>query len=150
HFLLSNRNYVDIERRLEEEVERLENALGTEQSAQVRGTMDQHLQILRQRITKTRQLADVVRLIEARLQVVSDSLQLIQDEVYSMTDVQGLSGVVDDLLIKIQMNEEVRSYYNDVLNDQSTLLAGAGSTAVDVNQTELPKRPDRTDIERVQ
>ena len=148
HFLLSNRNYAEVEERLEEETERIEKALGTEQSAQVRMTMDQHLQILRQRITKTRQLADLVRLIEARLQVVGDSLQLIQDEVYSMTDVQGLSGVVDDLLVKIQMNEEVRSYYNDVLNDESPLLAGLGSTEPN-GKTEFSRPPDRTNIERV-
>ena len=64
----------------------------------------------------------LVRLIEGRLQVVSDSLQLIQDEVFSMTDVRGISDVVNDLLVKLEMNEQFRVYYTDVLKEGSPAL----------------------------
>lgn len=124
HFLLANRDYDDIRTRLEKECRRLEKSAPEEQSEQVRTTMDQNIQILRQRINKARQLSELVRLIEARLRVVSDSLQLIQDEVYSMTDVRGISGVVDELLVKLEMNDEFRSYYDEMLSDGSPALAG--------------------------
>jgi hypothetical protein len=75
-----------------------------------------------------RQLGELVRLIEARLRVVSDSLQLIQDEVYSMTDVRGISGVVDELLVKLQINDEFRSYYDEMLSEGSPALAGLDAT----------------------
>ena len=124
HFLLANRNYDDIRAGLEKECRRLEKSAPSEQSEQVRATLDQNIQILRQRINKARQLSELVRLIEARLQVVSDSLQLIQDEVYSMTDVRGISGVVDELLVKLEMNDEFRSYYDEMLGEGSPAFAG--------------------------
>lgn len=127
HFLLGNRNYVEIEKRLEAELKRLERSSAEEKSEQVRTTLDQNTQILRQRVTKARQLSELVRLIQARLQVVSDSLQLIQDEVYSMTDVRGVSGVVDELLVKLEMNDEFRTYYDEMLTEGSPALAGLDS-----------------------
>ncbi|HMG33864.1 MAG TPA: hypothetical protein VKM94_08000 [Blastocatellia bacterium] len=133
HFLLANRNYSSIQSQLDQEIGRLESSIASEQSEQVRMTMDQRIQILRQRTSKAKQLAELVRLIEARLQVVSDSLQLIQDEVYSMTDVRGISGVVDDLLLKIEMNEEFRSYYSDVIKEGTPALAGIAADVEDVD-----------------
>src|SRR5262249_11721034 len=127
HFLLANRDYSAIDRDLEAELARLDVAIQKEQSEQVRSTISQRIQILKQRTSKAKQLGELVRLIEARLQVVSDSLQLIQDEVYSMTDVRGISGVVDDLLVKIEMNEEFRAYYSDVLREGTPALAGIGA-----------------------
>ncbi len=127
HFLLGNRNYSEIEKRLAAELKRLQKTASEERSEQVRTTLDQNGQILQQRITKARQLSELVRLIEARLRVVSDSLQLIQDEVYSMTDVRGVSDVVDELLVKLEMNDEFRSYYDDVLTEGSPALAALDS-----------------------
>lgn len=127
HFLLGNRNYAQIQERLEAELKRLEKSAAAERSQQVRTTLDQNSQILQQRVTKAKQLSELVRLIEARLRVVSDSLQLIQDEVYSMTDVRGVSGVVDELLVKLEMNDEFRSYYDDMLTEGSPALAGLDS-----------------------
>src|SRR5215813_10168183 len=127
HFLLANRDYSAIDKNLESELARLDVAIQNEQSEQVRSTISQRIQILKQRTSKAKQLGELVRLIEARLQVVSDSLQLIQDEVYSMTDVRGISGVVDDLLVKIEMNEEFRAYYSDVLREGTPALAGIGA-----------------------
>lgn len=150
HFLLSNRNYSAIEKQLDSERERLEKAMSVEQSQQVRVTIDQHLQILRQRLTKARQLREVVRLIEARLQVVGDSLQLIQDEVYSMTDVRGISNVVDDLLVKLEMNEEFRAYYNDVINVGSPALASLGDELGESPQEQLNSGASRRPMKRLQ
>ncbi len=128
HFLLGNRNYSEIEKRLVAELKRLDKTAEDERSEQVRTTLNQNSQILQQRITKARQLSELVRLIEARLRVVSDSLQLIQDEVYSMTDVRGVSDVVDELLVKLEMNDEFRSYYDDVLTEGSPALAALDSS----------------------
>jgi len=139
HFLLANRDYSAIGANLESEVEVLNRAIRNEQSEQVRVTMDQRLQILKQRVSKAKHLGELVRLIDARLQVVSDSLQLIQDEVYSLTDVHGISGVVDDLLMKIEMNDEFRAYYSDVLSAGSPPLAGIAVDIDDAGQT-----PNRT------
>jgi len=44
-----------------------------------------------------------------------------------MTDVHGVSVVVDQLLVKLEMNEELRSYYDDVIADGSSALAGLDS-----------------------
>jgi hypothetical protein len=124
HYLLANRNYKDMQRRLEVEIKRSEDMIGTEQSPQVRATLGQNLKILRQRFSKLRQLDDLVRLLEARLQVVRNSLQLIQDEVYSLTDVRGISDMVDNLIVNLELNDEFRSYYDEVLSDQGPMLAG--------------------------
>jgi hypothetical protein len=99
HFLLANRNYKEMQRRLDTEIKRTEEIFNSEKSQQVRATVGQNLKILRQRSAKLHQLDELVRLLEARLQVVRNSLQLIQDEVYSLTNVHGISEMVDSLLI---------------------------------------------------
>ena len=147
HYLLANRNYAEIHDRLNNERERLEKAARSEQSKQVRSTLDQHIQILHQRTTKVGQLKELVRLIEARMRVVSDSLQLIQDEVYSMTDVRGISGVVDDLLVKLEINDEFRTYYDDMLSEGSPSLAGLDSE-LEVSAGATVPRPEQA--ERIQ
>jgi len=93
----------------------------------VRAVLEQNLKVLRQRGAKARQINELVRVIEARLQVVRNSLQLIQDEVYSMTDVRGINNIVDELLINLEINEEFRSYYNDMLDDSSNMLNELGA-----------------------
>ncbi len=127
HFLLSNRDYKQMRRWLEEESNRMEKAADAEQSEQVRTTLRQNLKVLSQRAAKVQQLDELVRVIEARLQVVRNSLQLIQDEVYSMTDVRGINNIVDELLVNLEINDEFRSYYNDTLSDESPILSGLDS-----------------------
>jgi hypothetical protein len=122
HFLLSTRNFKTMKSRVDDEIRKLENTITNEHSIQVRATLEQNLKILQQRSNKLVQLGDLVRLLEARLQVVRNSLQLIQDEVYSLTTVRGISEMVDGLLTNLQLSEEFRSYYDDVLSDKS--LAG--------------------------
>jgi vacuolar-type H+-ATPase subunit I/STV1 len=124
HFLLANRNYKQMRQWLDGESRRVEKAIATEASEQVRATLQQNLKVLRQRAARVEQLDELVRVIEARLQVVRNSLQLIQDEVYSITDVHSINSIVDELLINLEVNDEFRAYYNDALSDESPLLAG--------------------------
>jgi hypothetical protein len=124
HSLLANRDYMEMKRRVADEIKRFEKTTAAEQSPAVRVTLEQNLKILHQRSNKLQQLNDLVRLLEARLQVVRNSLQLIHDEVYSLTNVAGISEMVDGLLTNLQLSDEFRSYYDDVLNDQIPILNG--------------------------
>lgn len=119
HYLLSTRNFKSMKNKVDEEIRRLEKTISNEESMQVRATLAQNLKILQQRSNKLIQLADLVRLLEARLQVIRNSLQLIQDEVYSLTNVRGISEMVDGLLTNLELSDEFRSYYDDVLSEQS-------------------------------
>lgn len=119
HYLLSTRSFKPMKNKVDEEIRRLEKTISNEESAQVRATLAQNLKILQQRSNKLIQLADLVRLLEARLQVIRNSLQLIQDEVYSLTNVRGISEMVDGLLTNLELSDEFRSYYDDVLSEKS-------------------------------
>jgi hypothetical protein len=123
HHLLSNRDYGHIQAGLNQEIGRSEKALAQESSPQVRHALGQNLNILKQRLARIQKLDELVRLLEARLQVTRNSLGLIQDEVYTFTDVAGISGLVDSLLTNMKISDEFRSAYEDVLH----LEAGEGS-----------------------
>jgi len=137
HVLLANGNYKQIEHWLDQESRRIEKAVRDEPSEQVRTVMEQNLKVLGQRATKVRQINELVRVIEARLQVVRNSLQLIQDEVYSMTDVRGINNIVDELLVNLEINQEFRSYYNDMLSDSTSMLSELDS----IEQMSLGSNP---------
>src|SRR5215831_15725128 len=126
HFLLANRNYEEIQHDLREQSKRIEVRSQSESSQSVREALQQNLTLLAQRVAKVKQLEELVRLIEARLQVVNSSLQLVRDEVDSMTDVRGISTAVDDLLVHLEMNDELRSFYDETLKDDGPALAGLG------------------------
>jgi hypothetical protein len=147
HFLLANRDYKRMQRWLDEESNRIKKAIDAEPSEQVRTTLRQNIKVLSQRAAKVRQLDELVRVIEARLQVVRNSLQLIQDEVYSMADVRGINSIVDELLMNLEINDEFRSYYNDTLSDDSPILTGLDSIEqMGVEQEFTPKpMPAKTD-----
>jgi hypothetical protein len=108
---------------LGQEISRAEQAVQNEASGQVRQALAQNLNILKQRLARIRKLEELVRLLEARLQVIKNSLGLIQDEVYTFTDVTSISGLVDNLLINLSISDEFRSAYEDILNieDSSTI-----------------------------
>ncbi|MFN0124676.1 MAG: hypothetical protein ACKV2V_29590 [Blastocatellia bacterium] len=120
HHLLANRNYRNIRAGLEQEITRAERAVEKEESQQVRHALAQNLHILKQRADRINKLEELVRLLEARLQVVRNSLSLIQDEVYTFTDVAGISGLVDNLLTNLSISDEFRIAYEDVLNAEAT------------------------------
>lgn len=116
HSLLSTRNYQSVRKRLEADIAKAEQEIQKESSQQVKATMMQNLNILRQRSSKSQQLEELVRLLEIKIQIVRNSLRLIQDELYSMTNVRSISEIVDGMLVNLQLNEEFRNYYNDALN----------------------------------
>ncbi len=120
HHLLSNRNYRNITTGLESEIKRAETAVEREKSQQVRNALAQNLHILKQRLARVSKLDELVRLLEVRLQVVRNSLGLIQDEVYTFTDVAGISGLVDNLLTNLSISDEFRTAYEEVLNAEDT------------------------------
>lgn len=120
HHLLSNRNYRNITTGLESEIKRAETAVERERSQQVKNALAQNLHILKQRLSRVSKLDELVRLLEVRLQVVRNSLSLIQDEVYTFTDVAGISGLVDNLLTNLSISDEFRTAYEEVLNTEDS------------------------------
>ncbi len=120
HHLLSNRNYRNITTGLESEIKRAETAVERERSQQVKNALAQNLHILQQRLARVSKLDELVRLLEVRLQVVRNSLSLIQDEVYTFTDVAGISGLVDNLLTNLSISDEFRTAYEEVLNTEDS------------------------------
>ncbi len=137
HSLLANRNYKQLQSMVEKEIKKAEQSLCNEESGQVRVAIEQNLKILQQRLSKTKQLEDLVRLIEARLQVVRNSLQLVQDELYSMTTVRGISEMVDGLLVNMELSDEFRSSYNELLSGENTALSSLDMTGRGNFNTEL-------------
>ncbi len=135
HHLLSNRNYRNIASGLENEIKRAETAVERERSQQVKNALAQNLHILKQRLARVSKLDELVRLLEVRLQVVRNSLSLIQDEVYTFTDVAGISGLVDNLLTNLSISDEFRTAYEEVLHAEDTAyglaaLEGGAAEAV--------------------
>jgi hypothetical protein len=155
HHLLSSRDYLNIENGLTREIAASESAVEREQSAQVRHALAQNLNVLQQRLARNRKLGELVRLLEARLQVTRNSLNLIQDEIYTFTDVAGISGLVDNLLTNLNLSDEFRSAYEDVLNEEAGVTSAASFNGqlpaanakwnTEANETTEPRRtPERS------
>lgn len=155
HHLLSNRNYRNITTGLENEIKRVETALERERSQQVKNALAQNLHILKQRLARVSKLDELVRLLEIRLQVVRNSLSLIQDEVYTFTDVAGISGLVDNLLTNLSISDEFRTAYEEVLHAEDTAyglaaLEGDATEALpDVTSEPEEVKPPRERMRRV-
>ena len=128
HHLLSARNYRTIEAGLDQEIRRVEKTLEREQSVQVQRALEQNLKVLQQRQERIRKLDELVRLLEARLQVTRNSLGLIQDEVYTFTDIAGISSQVNNLLSNLNLTDEFRTAYEDVLNTEDGIADSAFET----------------------
>lgn len=149
HHLLSNRNYRNITSGLEQEIKRAETAVEREKSQQVKNALAQNLHILKQRLARVSKLDELVRLLEVRLQVVRNSLSLIQDEVYTFTDVAGISGLVDNLLTNLSISDEFRTAYEEVLHAEDTayglaaLEGGADETLPEATSEPEDFRPPR-------
>lgn len=155
HHLLSNRNYRNIASGLESEIKRAETAVEREKSQQVKNALAQNLHILKQRLGRVSKLDELVRLLEVRLQVVRNSLSLIQDEVYTFTDVAGISGLVDNLLTNLSLSDEFRTAYEEVLNTEDSAyglaaLEGEAANALPepTSEPEEFKPPPRERVRR--
>jgi len=117
--LLSTRDYRQLLQALSQQIAQAEAALKREEARPVRYALAQNLSILEKRLARVRRLDELVRLLDARLQVIKNSLGLIQDEVYTFTDVAGIQGLVDNLLVNLSISDEFRDDYEDVLNVES-------------------------------
>ncbi len=159
HHMLSSRNYRNLQNMLSNEISRAEKAVEMEDSPQVKHALAQNLNILRKRLARIQKLDELVRLLEARLQVVRNSLSLIQDEVYTFTNVAGISDLVDNLLSNLSISDEFRSAYEDVLVAEAS---DAGIAALEASPAEKnfgqqyesasdeePRRPPRERLRRV-
>ncbi len=157
HHLLSSRNYRNLQTMLGNEISKAQKAVEKEQSPQVRQALSQNLSILQKRMARIQKLDELVRLLEARLAVVRNSLSLIQDEVYTFTNVAGISDLVDNLLDNLSISDEFRSAYEDVLvtkaDNISTLETSPEEQGLyDENSpdaTDEPRRPPREHLRRV-
>ena len=91
-----------------------------------------------------------MRLLEARLQVVRNSLSLIQDEVYSFTNVTGISDLVDNLLTNLSISDEFRSTYEDVLITETDSLSTleASPAEHEAPQMEVEEAPGDDEVAR--
>ena len=129
HHLLSSRNYANLQNMLNNEIIRAEKSVQKEGSEQVRQALSQNLYILNKRLARIQKLGELVRLLEARLQVIRNSLSLIQDEVYTFTNVAGISDLVDNLLTNLSISDEFRSTYEDVLISETEQSMSALETS---------------------
>lgn len=125
HSLSSNRNVLDLTRRLQNELDQNEAALEREKSPKVRDVISQNIRIIKQRLQRTMQLGDLLRLLAARLSVVKNSLNLLHDEVFSIADPTSVSSQVDNLLLTLDIDEELKATYEDVLGDRHENLPPA-------------------------
>lgn len=140
--LLSVRDYRQLQNGLNQELARAERALQAEKSQHVRQALNQNLNILNKRLARIQKLDELVRLLDARLLVIRNSLSLIQDEVYTFTNVAGISDLVDNLLDNLNLSEEYRSAYEDVLITEAD---GASTLDAPLSHTELNEAPDQTE-----
>jgi len=143
HHLLSTRNYHNLQIMLSGDIARAEKSVAKEESEQVRQALSQNLNILKKRLAKIEKLDELVRLLEARLQVIRNSLGLIQDEVYTFTNVAGISDLVDNLLTNLSISDEFRSTYEDVLITETA----SGMSALEASPAE-PETPVEEDLAR--
>jgi hypothetical protein len=157
HHLLSSRNYRNLQTMLGNEIAKAEKALDREQSPQVRQALSQNLSILQKRLARIQKLDELVRLLEARLAVVRNSLSLIQDEVYTFTNVAGISDLVDNLLDNLSISDEFRSAYEDVLVTKADNMSALETSpeersvydAQAPDSSDEPRRPPREHLRRV-
>lgn len=149
--LLSTRDYRNLQNMLSNELARAEKAIRSEQSQQVRQALTQNLSILKKRSERIQKLDELVRLLDARLLVIRNSLGLIQDEVYTFTNVAGISDLVDSLLDNLSLSEEYRSAYEDVLITEASGISTQDAALLQpgmldsLDQTEEPDSPRRRD-----
>jgi hypothetical protein len=117
HFLTSTKDVNRLTGRLQAELQNNVNLLQNEKNAKVQEALKQNARILKQRLTRALQLSDLQRLLEARLAVVKNSLNLLHDEVTTTGNPEDMSSAVNNLLLTLNIDEELKATYEDVLND---------------------------------
>jgi hypothetical protein len=117
HFLTSTKDVNRLTNRLQSELQNNVNLLQNEKNAKVQEALKQNARILKQRLTRALQMSDLQRLLEARLAVVKNSLNLLHDEVTTTGNPSDMSSAVNNLLLTLNIDEELKATYEDVLND---------------------------------
>ena len=117
HFLTSTKDVNRLTSRLQNELQNNVNLLQAEKNAKVQEALKQNARILKQRLTRALQMSDLQRLLEARLAVVKNSLNLLHDEVTTTGNPEDMSSAVNNLLLTLNIDEELKATYEDVLND---------------------------------
>jgi hypothetical protein len=117
HFLTSTKDVNRLTNRLQSELQNNVNLLQTEKNSKIQEALKQNARILKQRLTRALQMSDLQRLLEARLAVVKNSLNLLHDEVTTTGNPEDMSSAVNNLLMTLNIDEELKATYEDVLND---------------------------------
>ena len=116
YYLTANRDFSGLTTRLQHELQHNETALQNEKSPKVREVLQQNVRIIKQRLQRTTQLGDLLRLLSARLAVVKNSLSLLQDEIFTISNPENVSSAVDNLLLTLNIDDELKATYEDVLS----------------------------------
>lgn len=116
HSLTASRDFGSVAEKLQTELAQNEKTLEQERSPKIRAVLEQNIRIIKQRLNKATQLHELLRLLGVRLTVVKNSLKLLQDEVYTSSAPEHLSDAVDNLLMTLNIDEELRATYEDVLS----------------------------------
>jgi hypothetical protein len=122
HFLTSTKDVNRLTARLQSELQNNVNLLQSEKNAKVQEALKQNARILKQRLTRALQMSDLQRLLEARLAVVKNSLNLLHDEVTTTGNPEDMSSAVNNLLLTLNIDEELKATYEDVLNDDDVKI----------------------------
>jgi hypothetical protein len=119
YYTTANRDINGLTTRLQRELQSNEASLENEKSAKVRDVLAQNVRIIKQRLQRTMQLNDLLRLLSARLAVVKNSLSLLQDEIFTVSNPENVSSAVDNLLLTLNIDDELKATYEDVLSSKT-------------------------------
>ena len=123
YYTTANRDINGLTTRLQRELQNNETALENEKSPKVRDVLAQNVRIIKQRLQRTLQLSDLLRLLSARLSVVKNSLSLLQDEIFTVSNPENVSSAVDNLLLTLNIDDELKATYEDVLSSKTEVPA---------------------------
>jgi hypothetical protein len=144
HFLTSTKDVNRLTARLQSELQNNVNLLQSEKNAKVQEALKQNARILKQRLTRALQMSDLQRLLEARLAVVKNSLNLLHDEVTTTGNPEDMSSAVNNLLLTLNIDEELKATYEDVLNDDDVKIPLPAQT-----QTQNRNAQQQTNMRRM-
>ena len=114
HYLLTATDRESDLRSLNGALEEAQHNLKTETSARARQSWSQTVDILKKRINKTSQVGARIREVEAQLKVVKNLLGLLYDDIRTSTEIADMTSMVDNLIAKLEISEELRDDYEDL------------------------------------
>jgi len=142
HHLTASRDFNTLIEKLKAELAQNQKTFEEERSPKIRAVLEQNIRIIKQRLQKATQLHELLRLLGVRLTVVKNSLKLLQDEVYTASAPEHISEAVDNLLLTLDIDEELRSTYEDVLSspmaerasEPTSVVSGASNVSTAAQQ----------------